>query len=159
ARRLATMPERVIVIDAIGLLESPLVAYCRRVWVVTAPPEQQVTRLVATRGYTADEAWLRVRAQRPQAEKVARADLVFDNSGTREELLAQVEDAWAALRAEIPHRGRPMVERPAAAPPPLILAGRKIVLRDWQLADLDSYAGWIAPGHRWQELDAPYYPG
>ena len=71
-------------IDAIGLLEGPLVDLCRHIWVVTAPPEQQVARLVATRGLTEDEAWLRVRAQRPQAEKVARADCVFDNSGSRD---------------------------------------------------------------------------
>jgi dephospho-CoA kinase len=103
-RRLAAMPQRVIVIDAIGLLESPLVALCRRIWVVTAPPEQQVARLVATRGYSEAEAWLRVRAQRPQAEKVARADLVFDNSGSREALLAQVDRAWRAIEAGMEER-------------------------------------------------------
>ncbi|HMA37550.1 MAG TPA: dephospho-CoA kinase [Chloroflexia bacterium] len=93
-RQVAARPEPVVVIDAIGLLTSPLVDVCRRIWVVTCPPEQQVARLVATRGLTADEAWLRVRAQRPQAEKVARADRVFDNSGDRAALLAQVDRAW-----------------------------------------------------------------
>ena len=99
------LPQPVVIIDAIGLLESPLVAYCRRIWVVTAPPEQQVARLVASRSLTEDEAWLRVRAQRPQAEKVARADRVFDNSGARAGLLAQVDAAWAALQNEIGEPG------------------------------------------------------
>ncbi len=102
ARRLIAAPQRVVVIDAIGLLESPLAAMCDRIWVVTAPPEQQVARLVATRGLSEDEAWLRVRAQRPQAEKVARADRVFDNSGSRAALLAQVDAAWAELQAPGP---------------------------------------------------------
>ena len=70
---------------------------------MTCPPEQQVARLVTTRGLTEEEAWLRVSAQAPQAAKVARADLVFDNSGTREALLAQVEAAWAALPNVLNH--------------------------------------------------------
>ncbi len=41
----------------------------------------------------------------------------------------------------------------------LVLAGSKITLRDWTAADLDPYARWIAPGHEWQRLDGPYYPG
>ncbi len=96
-RRIATLPQPVIVIDAIGLLDGPLVDACRQIWVVTAPPQQQVTRLIATRGLSEAEAWLRVRAQRPQAEKVARADVIFDNSGSPEALLPQVDRAWAGL--------------------------------------------------------------
>ena len=108
-RRLPVMPQPVVVIDAIGLLEGPLVDLCRQVWVVTCAPAQQVARLVATRGLTEDEAWLRVRAQGPQAEKVARADVVLDNSGPREALITQVDHAWAALPAPAPappNRGR-----------------------------------------------------
>lgn len=41
----------------------------------------------------------------------------------------------------------------------LTLPGKTIVLRDWRLDDLDAHAGWLQPGHRWKELDAPYYPG
>ena len=101
ARRIAAAPEPIVVVDAIGLLDGPLADACRRIWVVTAPPEQQVARLVATRGLTEDEAWLRVRAQQPQAAKVARADRVFDNSGSRDSLLAQVDAAWTALLADL----------------------------------------------------------
>lgn len=39
----------------------------------------------------------------------------------------------------------------------LVLEGKQIVLRDWMLDDLDAYAHWLAPGHEWQRLDAPYY--
>lgn len=39
----------------------------------------------------------------------------------------------------------------------MVIDGKKVVLRDWQLADLDSYAFWQLPGHRWQELDGPYF--
>lgn len=39
----------------------------------------------------------------------------------------------------------------------IVLAGKRIQLRDWTLNDLDEFAHWLQPGHRWQELDAPYY--
>lgn len=104
ARRLAAMPEPVIVIDAIKLLESPLVSYCREIWVVTCTPAQQVARLTASRGLSEAEAWLRVQAQPPQAEKVARASVVLDNSGALDATLRQVDAAWAQLVAthEVP---------------------------------------------------------
>jgi len=35
--------------------------------------------------------------------------------------------------------------------------GRRIILRDWQISDLDPYAHWLQPGHRWQQFDGPYY--
>jgi len=98
-RRLATLPQPVVVIDAIKLLESPLVQYCREIWVVTCPPEQQIARLMTRRGLSADEARLRVSAQAPQADKVARATEVLDNSGTVAALLQQVDAAWARLLA------------------------------------------------------------
>jgi dephospho-CoA kinase len=99
ARQLATMPEPVIVIDAIKLLESPLVSYCREIWVVTCTPDQQVARLVGSRGLSEAEAWLRVQAQPPQAEKVARATVVIDNAGSLDATLRQVDAAWARLVA------------------------------------------------------------
>lgn len=33
-----------------------------------------------------------------------------------------------------------------------------VTLRDWRLEDLDVYAHWTAPGHRWQDFDGPYFP-
>ena len=36
--------------------------------------------------------------------------------------------------------------------------GKRLLLRDWQLSDLETFEHWLQPGHRWQELDGPYYP-
>lgn len=41
----------------------------------------------------------------------------------------------------------------------MIIQTPRLVLRDWQLDDLDNYAYWLQPGHQWATLDAPYYPG
>jgi len=84
----------VAVIDAIKLLEDGWKPHCNAVWVVTSTPEQQMQRLIETRGMSKEEARQRIAAQPPQADKVAQADLVIDNSGTLEQTRAQVEAAW-----------------------------------------------------------------
>src|SRR5687768_5882281 len=85
---------RVVVLDAIKLIESGWADRCDQVWVVTCPPEQQLERLMRTRGYTKEEAEMRINAQPPQSDKVARADVVIDNSGTIEETRRQVREQW-----------------------------------------------------------------
>lgn len=37
------------------------------------------------------------------------------------------------------------------------LIGNKLILRDWQDADLPIYQHWLHPQHRWHQLDGPYY--
>ena len=87
-----------VVIEAIKLLEAGLsVQLCSQVWVVTAPRAEQIQRLIATRGLSEQEAILRIDAQPPQEEKVARADVVIDNSGSLADVRRQVEHAWQTL--------------------------------------------------------------
>ena len=98
SRMVADAQAPVVVIEAIKLLEAGLsVRLCNQVWVVTAPRAEQIQRLIATRGLSAQEAILRIDAQPPQEEKVARADVVIDNSGSLEDVRRQVEQAWATL--------------------------------------------------------------
>jgi dephospho-CoA kinase len=84
----------VAVIDAIKLLESGWKPLCDAIWVVTCTPEQQIERLMTTRGMSEAEARTRLAAQPPQSEKVAQADVVIDNSGALEQTRQQVEAAW-----------------------------------------------------------------
>ncbi|RME82285.1 MAG: dephospho-CoA kinase [Caldilineae bacterium] len=90
--------EPVVVIEAIKLLEAGLaITLCDQVWVVTAPVEQQIERLMRTRHMSRQAAEARMAAQSPQEEKVRQADVVIDNSGDRKALAAQVDAAWRAL--------------------------------------------------------------
>src|SRR5262249_45060823 len=88
----------VAVIDAIKLLEGGWKTICDAIWVVTCTPEQQLERLIATRGMSEAEARAGIAAQPPQAEKVALADVVIDNSGSLEQTRWQVEAAWRAIQ-------------------------------------------------------------
>ncbi len=35
--------------------------------------------------------------------------------------------------------------------------GKRLVLRDMALEDVEAWGHWMGPGHRWRELDGPYY--
>lgn len=96
-RRVNEIPAGVVVLDSVKLIESGHADRCDAVWVVVTSPDEQVTRLMKRNTLSADEARRRVDAQPPLAEKLARAELVIDNSGTIEQTREQVIAAWQSL--------------------------------------------------------------
>jgi dephospho-CoA kinase len=67
--------------------------------VVDAPAELQVSRMVEDRGWTPEDAASRIGAQATREDRLAIATHVIDNTGTHEELRAQVEEIYAELVA------------------------------------------------------------
>ena len=59
---------------------------------VASERETQISRMMATRGYTREEAEARLAAQLPVAEKAAKSHYVIDNNGTAEELRSKAEE-------------------------------------------------------------------
>ena len=88
---------KVIVVEAIKLFEGQLANQMDAVWVVDASEEQQAQRL-AKRGLSPAEALKRIRVQNPQAEKLARADVIINNNGAPEATWAQVRAAWSRIQ-------------------------------------------------------------
>lgn len=41
----------------------------------------------------------------------------------------------------------------------VVFFAANVTLRDWRISDLEAHAYWLLPGHRWKDLDGPYYPG
>ena len=78
------------------LFEAGLETLCTEVWVVHCSPEQQIKRLAARNGLTADVAKQRINAQWPLAKKVALADRVIDNSGEPEAWRTEASQLLAA---------------------------------------------------------------
>lgn len=100
-----TAPSSVIILEAVKLLEAgPMFSQCDEVWVVTARPEVQLRRLMENRGMDEATARQRMRMQSPQAAKVNQADRVIDNSGTLDELYAQLDAIWESLKVAYPRR-------------------------------------------------------
>ncbi len=89
----------VIVIDAVKLLEgrTKLGDRVDSIWVVVCDAVQQRARLMARNNLTEEQAQIRLDAQPPLAEKLARADVVIDNSGSVAQTHAQVDEAWATV--------------------------------------------------------------
>ncbi|MBA2277709.1 MAG: dephospho-CoA kinase [Chloroflexia bacterium] len=91
----------IVVIDAVKLIESGHAEHCDQVWLVVAGPDQQAARLMARSGLTRADAERRVGAQPPLGPKLARADVVIDNSGTLDATQVQVAAAWQRLPAAL----------------------------------------------------------
>jgi dephospho-CoA kinase len=90
----AAPPDAVVVHDVPLLVETGQAGRYDVVLVVEADAETRVARLVR-RGMTEDDARARIAAQATDEQRRAVADVVLDNSGTREELAAQVGRFWA----------------------------------------------------------------
>jgi dephospho-CoA kinase len=98
-QEIAEAPSRIVILDAIKLIENGLADASDSVWVVTCDPEIQLERLMRRNNFSHDEALLRINAQPPQSEKIARANVVVDNSGTLEETEKHVEAGWQQIPA------------------------------------------------------------
>jgi dephospho-CoA kinase len=94
----AGTPSGVVVLDAIKLLQSELLEIVDAVWVVTCARDVEMKRLSELRSMAVVEAEARLEAMPPFAH--SRVTEVIDNSGTIEELRAQVEAAWQRFLAE-----------------------------------------------------------
>jgi len=80
-----------LIVDIPLLYENDRASTVEAVIVVWVDLKTQLRRLNERDGLTADEARQRIAAQMPLDEKRARADLVVDNSGSRENTRRQVE--------------------------------------------------------------------
>jgi dephospho-CoA kinase len=89
--------ERVIVVEAIKLLESKLAGACDSIWTVVAPESIQKARLMQNRNMNEQDAIQRIYAQPPQAMKIAAADVVIPNTGSIKNTRKQVLAAWKAI--------------------------------------------------------------
>jgi dephospho-CoA kinase len=67
--------------------------------VVDVPAETQLERLTGPRGMAEEQARARMAAQATREERLAVADIVIDNSGSREELDRRVDEVWGELQA------------------------------------------------------------
>ncbi|KAF8902245.1 dephospho-CoA kinase [Gymnopilus junonius] len=89
-----------VILDVPLLIEGPLWQWVGLIVVVYCSEEIQLQRLISRDSSTPAEASSRLRSQIPIADKVAYADVVVDNSGTRSELESQVDSLVKRLEKE-----------------------------------------------------------
>jgi len=90
--------------DATVVLDIPLLVESGHeglggIIVVDVDPEVAVERLVAHRGFAEQDARDRISRQASREDRLVRADVVVDNSGTLEDLEDEVDRAWAWVQA------------------------------------------------------------
>lgn len=86
----AAQATQLVVLDAATLFEAHFEDLADDIMVVNIPEAVQLHRLMVRDGSSEQEASNRITSQLPLAEKVARATVVIDNSGTVAETKAQV---------------------------------------------------------------------
>ncbi len=86
-------PTAVLVIPL--LFEAKMTDLVTEIWVIYAPPQQQIERLMKRDCLTQQQAYTRINHQMSLEEKCQKADVVVDNSSTLEVLLKQVDSAIA----------------------------------------------------------------
>lgn len=89
----------VVVYDVPLLVENGLESLYDVVVVVDTPDEVRVRRVAETRGMDPEQVRARIRAQADRETRLAAADLVVDNSGSREQLTERVARVWEELVA------------------------------------------------------------
>lgn len=95
-----------VVVYAVPLLVEAKVDYpFDLVLTVEAGPKAQLERMMNARGMTEQEAKARLEAQAKEADRVARADIRLDSSGTLEELETQVQKVWEMVQERLEAQG------------------------------------------------------
>ena len=133
--------QKVIVLEAIKLLEGPLRQACDTIWVTYAQKELQISRLTQKRGMSSAVAHQRVSAQPPQIEKVKLANTVIHNESTFEDTWIQVTRAWKQLFPTY----EAAVPKPVEAPKGVLFVEKA---RPRHAAEIASLIGRLSDGRK-----------
>lgn len=90
-----------VVMDIPLLFESKLQYMVDKIVLVYVPSDVQLIRLMDRDKIDEEQAQKRIKSQFPIETKKNEADFIIDNSGTREETKAQVDQLLVTLRAEL----------------------------------------------------------
>lgn len=99
-RRAEAAADDVVVEDIPLLVESGQYERFDLVVVVQAPEDERIRRMVTDRGMSRQDACARMASQASDAQRAEVADVVLDNSGSLQELHAQVDELMSSLEAD-----------------------------------------------------------
>ena len=86
-----SLDNHIIVLSIPLLIEANLTHLVSEIWVVFCDYEQQIQRLQQRNHLTEQQAIARIKNQLPLTEKITRADVVLDNSGSLDCLYQQID--------------------------------------------------------------------
>ncbi|MBU4205178.1 dephospho-CoA kinase [Patescibacteria group bacterium] len=87
----------IVIIDAAMLIESGFYKKMDRLVIVKTKSARQIERVIRAKGLARKEILRIIRMQAPLKKKVALADFIIDNSGSKKKTLIQVRGIWKQL--------------------------------------------------------------
>ena len=97
-KRFVSQHRGMMALDIPLLFEAHYARFVDVIIVVSCPLETQLERLMSRNGMKRSEALRRVRSQMPMREKIRRADIVLNNSGTKGQLKDQIRKNILTLK-------------------------------------------------------------
>ena len=88
---------RPVLLDAPLLFEAGLDSLCDETILLTADHDVRIHRVTLRDGSRPEDVEARIRNQMPDEQKIPRADIIVDNSGTEEDLQLQLDRALARI--------------------------------------------------------------
>lgn len=85
----------VLIYDIPLLIEGEWNAMMDEVWLVYVNEPTQIERLMSRNGFSEDDALARIKSQMRLDDKRSFADVILDNNGTPQELIAQLDTIWS----------------------------------------------------------------
>lgn len=85
----------VLIYDIPLLIEGEWNAMMDEVWLVYVNEPTQIERLMSRNGFSEDDALARIKSQMRLDDKRSFADVIIDNNGTPQELIAQLDTIWS----------------------------------------------------------------
>jgi len=96
-----TKKNKIVVVDAPLLVETNFYKKLDKLIVVMAKRDRQISRLIYAKDMSKDDILRRIRMQAPLKKKLAVADFIIDNSGSKTKTNLQVKKIWKILRGEL----------------------------------------------------------
>lgn len=85
---------KVCILDVPLLFETGMEKLCDETWLIYVPREEQIRRMAERDGLDAVAAAARIDSQMPLEEKLKRADVAIDSSGTIEQTREKLHRLW-----------------------------------------------------------------
>ena len=85
----------VLIYDIPLLIEGEWNTMMDEVWLVYVNEPTQIERLMSRNGFSEDDALARIKSQMRLDDKRSFADVLIDNNGTPQELIAQLDTIWS----------------------------------------------------------------
>lgn len=85
---------KMCILDVPLLFETGMEKLCDETWLIYVPREEQVRRMAERDGLDAAAAAARIDSQMPLEEKLKRADVAIDSSGTIEQTREKLRRLW-----------------------------------------------------------------